>query len=173
MSELPIPKEDETEIADIIENDEFRQWIQDDSVLLSEAVESTINNIIKNKQKKLQIFLLSLVSNRINKLNYLFKQEDVLSNILFDEEKLKDLKASQLISLFRTVHSQIKDTLEFFDYLSKQEVDLSGINRNVGDHIDSKLQQLSPESRNKLRTVISMLFSEVEKEEKNKGLPEK
>ena len=160
MTKLLVPKEDINNSLDILENKEYRKWLQDDSVLLSESLETTLSNILKNKRNKLKVFLLSLVTNRINKLSYLFEKEADVARILL-EDKLDTLTPNQLISLFKTMHMQIKDTLTFFDYLSNQEADTTSLAVQVGDKIEGKLAKLSPESRNKLRIVMAQLLNEV------------
>ena len=162
MDNLPTPYEDENMSLDIIENEEFLRWIQDDSVILSESLNSMVDNIIRDKRKKIQIFLLALFRNRIDKLTYLFSQEDTIRDELFKEDRIKAMTTNQLISVFKMLHVQASDILEFLDYISQQPIDTLPL-KTPQDEVTSKLAHLSPESRNKLRTVLAMLVEDDKK----------
>lgn len=155
-----LPKE--ANALDLIENAEFRKWLQDDSTILSESVRGVVDNILRDKRKKVQIFLLALVQNRIDKLAFLFKQEELLKDILFDPERLSSMTNNQLLNLFKLLHFQEKDILEFLDYISKQEVDMKGWDGAFSDDMASRLSHLTPESRNKLRLVLGRILSDEE-----------
>lgn len=157
---IVIPKEDENTALDIIENEEFRRWMQDDSTVMSESLRGVVDNILKDKRKKIQVFLIALVQNRIDKLAFLFKKEEQLKDILFDADRLSKMTNNQLISLFKLLHFQEKDILEFLDYISQQKIDASGWEGAFSDTMASELSNLTPESRNKIRLVLSKLLTD-------------
>ena len=158
--DVVVPKEDDDTSLDVIENKEFRRWMQDDSSVLSESLRSVVDNILKDKRKKVQIFLLALVRNRIDKLAYLFKKEDVVKEALFSNERIDKMTNNQLISLFKLLHLQQKDILEFLDYISQQKIDASSWEGAFSDTMASELSHLTPESRNKIRLVLGKILSD-------------
>jgi DNA-directed RNA polymerase subunit F len=83
---------------------------------------------------------------------------------LFDPDRVEHMTTNQLISIFKMLHNQANDILEFLDYVSQQPIDPSTF-KPPQDDVTSKLANLSPESRNKLRTVLAMLVEDEKSKE--------
>ena len=88
-------------------------WVLSPSADMSESTEVAITNVLRDRKKRVQVFLTGMARQRIRRIVDLIEKMPDVESELLRQGRLETAKTSDLIRLFATMAQQVDNAAEF------------------------------------------------------------
>lgn len=93
--------------------EEMVRWALDAPSEMTEETEKAIANVLRDRKRRVQVFLTGLARKQIERIVYLVSKYPLVENELLDEKRISTARTSDLVRLFSTMAAQVEHASEF------------------------------------------------------------